>query len=297
MSEPVVFMIDALPAGAAPPSGGFEATVHRAAGGAPTLLPTDLGASRGDGVFETFGVIAGHPQAVEAHLARLANSAHLLDLPAPHLGQWRVAVALAAEALPNDRQGGIKLVLTRGIEGSGVPTAWIVASVPESDFAERRNGIRVVTLDRGYASDVARRAPWLLAGAKTLSYAMNMAALREARRRDAHDVIFVSSDGYVMEAPTSTVIMRHGDVFTTPRTDIGILPGTSQLSLFEFYRGEGFRAEEALVPAAELADADGVWLVSSVRLASPVTHIDGAPIVHDAEMTQRMNAALMARDA
>jgi 4-amino-4-deoxychorismate lyase len=297
MSEPVVYMIDPLPKDSAAPLGGFESTVHRASTAAPTLTVTDLGASRGDGVFETFGVLAGHAQAVDAHLDRLANSAALLDLPEPNLAQWRVAVAMAADGLPDDRQGGIKLVLTRGVEGTGIPTAWIVATVAERDFAERQDGIRVVTLDRGYSSDVARRAPWLLAGAKTLSYAVNMAALREAARRGADDVIFVSSDGFVMEAPTSTVIMRHGDVFTTPRTDIGILPGTSQLSLFEFYRGAGFRAEEALVPARELAHADGIWLVSSVRLAAPVIDIDGSAIAHDADMTDRMNAALMARDA
>lgn len=295
MAAPIVFMIDALEAGAIPPGGDFVGTVHRVADGTPSLLPTDLGASRGDGVFETFGVVGGHPQAVEAHLARLANSAALLDLPAPNRDQWRAAVALAAATLPAERQGSIKLVLTRGVEGTGIPTAWIVATVADRDFRERRNGIRVVTLDRGYASDVAQRAPWLLAGAKTLSYAMNMAALREAARRGADDVIFVSTDGYVMEAPTSTVIIRRGDTFSTPRTDIGILPGTSQVSLFEFYRSAGFRAEETLTPVSGLTGADGIWLVSSVRLAAPVTHIDGEPIHHDAEMTARMNDALLAR--
>ena len=49
--------------------------------------------------------------------------------------------------------------------------------------------------------------PWLLAGAKTLSYAVNMAALRHAERHGAGDVIFVSSDGYVLEGPRSTVVI------------------------------------------------------------------------------------------
>ena len=49
--------------------------------------------------------------------------------------------------------------------------------------------------------------PWLLAGAKTLSYAVNMAALRHAERQGAGDVIFISSEGNVLEGPRSTVVI------------------------------------------------------------------------------------------
>ncbi|WP_308467534.1 aminodeoxychorismate lyase [Rathayibacter soli] len=297
MSDPVIFTIDIHPDGGTAPDGGWASTVHRVETDAPTLYVTDLGASRGDGIFETFGVIDGHPQSVAAHLARLANSASLLELPAPNEEQWREAIRIAAAAVPTEVQCGLKLVLTRGIEGTGSPTGWIVASEAGSVFAERIAGIRVVTLDRGYPSDIAQRAPWLLAGAKTLSYAVNMAAQREARRRGADDAIFVSSDGFVMEAPTSTVIVRRGDTFVTPRADIGILPGTAQLALFDFYRNAGFDTKKVLIPVSELTDSDGIWLVSSVRLATPVTHIDGAPLAVDHAMTERMNAALLARDA
>lgn len=287
-----VFMLDVLPAGA-PAS---ESALHRVEVGVPTLDVRDLGPARGDGVFETIGVVGGHPQALDAHLKRLAHSAALLDLPEPNEEQWRHAITEAAASLPTDRQGGIKIVLTRGIEGSGKPTAWIVASPADGDFAERETGIRVVTLDRGYTSDVAQRAPWLLPGAKTLSYAVNMAALREARRRGADDVIFVTSDGYVMEAPTSTVILRFGDRIVTPRTDIGILPGTSQLSVFAFATDRGLSTEEALVPASDLLRADALWLVSSVRLATPITHVDEAEVAVDPELTRAMNEALLARE-
>jgi 4-amino-4-deoxychorismate lyase len=287
------FLIDVLPADA---GGDLDSTIRPLPDGAPALDVRDLAASRGDGVFETLGVVGGHPQAVDAHVARLANSAALLDLPAPNEAQWRHAIRVAAASLPTDRQGGIKVVLTRGVEGTDRPTGWIVATASNRDFAERETGIRVVTLDRGYASDVAARAPWLLAGAKTLSYAVNMAALREARRRDADDVIFVSSDGYVMEAPTSTVILRFGDRIVTPRTDIGILPGTSQLSVFAFAGTQGLRTEEALVAVDDLRSADAAWLVSSVRLAAPIARLDDAPMRVDLELTRAMNAALLARE-
>ncbi|WP_246846615.1 aminodeoxychorismate lyase [Humibacter ginsenosidimutans] len=290
-----ILMIDVLPA-RAPESVDLDATIHRFDSAAPTLDVRDLGASRGDGVFETLGVVGGHPQAVDAHVARLVNSAALLELPEPNVAQWRRAIEVAAASLPTDRQGGIKVVLTRGVEGTNTPTGWIVATASSSDFAERETGVRVVTLDRGYASDVAARAPWLLPGAKTLSYAVNMAALREAHRRGADDVIFVSSDGFVMEAPTATVILRFGDSIVTPRTDIGILPGTSQLSVFAFAQARGLRTQEALVPVADLGSADAAWLVSSVRLAAPITAIDDVPKPIDLQLTREMNAALLARE-
>ena len=64
--------------------------------GAPALLLGDLAAQRGDGVFETVGVVDGVPHQVDAHVARLAHSAALCDLPAPNLDQWRQAIAAAA---------------------------------------------------------------------------------------------------------------------------------------------------------------------------------------------------------
>ena len=42
------------------------------------------------------------------------------------------------------------------------------------------------------------------------------AAVREAQRRGADDVIFVSSDGMLLEGPTSTLVIRRGDELATP---------------------------------------------------------------------------------
>lgn len=295
MPEPIVFMLDVAPADAPEPADGWAATVRRVPAGEPSLQATELSATRGDGVFETLGVLDGCPQAVDSHFWRLANSAAILELPAPNLEQWRVAMKIAGAALPSEQQGGIKLVLSRGVEGTGAPTGWLIASVADDDFSNRTVGWKVVTLDRGYRHDLSEHAPWLLPGAKTLSYAVNMAALREAERRGAENAIFVSSDGYVMEAPQSTVLLRRGNTLVTPKTDIGILPGTTQISVFALAEQWGLVTEDRLVAVDELLDSDGVWLLSSVKLATPITAVDGNPIAVDRELSDKLNAALLAR--
>ncbi len=260
------------------------------------LRVLDLGVTRGDGVFETISVANGRPQALEAHLRRFVRSAGLLDLPAPDVDVWRDAVlALVAELQPAP-ETVVKIVLTRGVEGDGRPTGWVYGATAPDHTRERTEGIRVVMLDRGVRHDVEHTSPWLLAGAKTLSYAVNQAALREARRRDADDVIFVSSDGYVLEGPTSTVLYRRGTTLLTPGTGIGILEGTTQGSLFDYAHEHGMSTGFELVTPETLREADAIWLVSSVRHAAPVRELDGAQIAVDAELTAQMNDHLLTRD-
>lgn len=259
----------------------------------PRLRVLDLGATRGDGIFETIGVTGGLAHALDAHLERFAASARLLDLPDPDPAVWRPAIAAAIAAHAPVPELAVKLVLTRGIEGAEIPTAWIYAEEAPDYSAARLDGIGVVTLDRGYRHDVATTSPWLLQGAKTLSYAVNRAALREAARRGADDVVFVSSDGYLLEGPTSTLILRSGDRIRTPRTDQGILAGTTQASAFEFFEAEGFQTSYELLPFAELGVADAAWLVSSVRQAAPVRVVDGLELPVDRHLTARLNAHLL----
>ena len=50
---------------------------------APLLHADDLAAVRGDGIFETLLLRDGVPCLLDAHFARLTQSAELMDLPAP----------------------------------------------------------------------------------------------------------------------------------------------------------------------------------------------------------------------
>ena len=261
---------------------------------APFLTALDLGATRGDGIFETISVGNGLPQAFEHHLTRFAKSAAALELPAPDLDTWRSAILATIAELDPAAESFVKTVLTRGVEGDGRPTGWAYGAVSGDFTAERTAGIRVVMLDRGYRHDVEQTSPWLLAGAKTLSYAINRAAAREAARRDADDVIFVSSDGIVLEGPTSTVVFRSGDTLYSPGTGLGILDGTTQANVFRYARSLGLSTAFDLATPATLMAADAAWLVSSVRLAAPVRELDGEQLPIDAELTAGINEYLRA---
>lgn len=261
----------------------------------PQLLVTDLGVTRGDGVFETMLAVGGTVRKMQAHLDRLGGSAAALDLAIPDQEAWRRVIAAAvarhrSENPPADPAADelvVKLVVTRGVEGEA-PTAWVQASpAGAAGRRQRETGIDVILLDRGYDSDVAERAPWLLLGAKTLSYAVNMAALRHAHKQGADDVIFLSSDGRVLEGPTSTVLLAHVEKsddgttvkrLITPQLDSGILAGTSQGALFAAAKAAGWELGYGPLEPRDLMDADAVWLISSVRLLAPVNRIDGKEI-------------------
>ena len=258
----------------------------------PALTVTELAATRGDGVFETVGLHDGHPIKTARHFARFAESVRMLDLPAQDWSVWSAALHEAAALLDRTADGWVKMVLSRGIEGGTTPTGWAYATVSASTASARDEGLRVVLLDRGYPSDIAQTAPWLLQGAKTISYAVNRAAYREAARRDADDVVFVASDGVLLEGPTSTLVLRSGMTLRTTPTDLGILAGTTQAELFEWAARNGYSTSYERLTPADLAAADAAWLVSSVRLAAPIRAVDGIPKPVDAALTASFTAHL-----
>lgn len=262
---------------------------------APALLVTDLAATRGDGVFETIGVFDGRAVNVGPHLDRLERSARMMDLPLPAREELSAAMEAAIAAHDPVAELTVRVIVSRGVEGSGEPTAWVHARAAD-DWSSHRAGMRVITLDRGLATTAPRTSPWLLAGAKSLSYAVNMAATREAVRRGARDVLFVASDGYVLEGPTSTLLVRRGEDFLTTPVSAGVLPGTSVGTLFEALRAEGRSAREELMTVADVAGSDGAWLLSSSRLAAPLTHLDETELPVDRELTERFGRLLTGRD-
>ncbi|MEZ0492135.1 aminotransferase class IV [Kineococcus sp. TBRC 1896] len=241
------------------------------------VVPADDPGLRGDGVFETLLVHGGTPPRVvrlPEHLDRFERSAavlgHRLD---------RAAWADLVVGITDDVPAGAEAVL-RLAASAGVCTATL-RPLP-AGVRRGRDGVHVVTLARG-ASTVPD-APWLLRAAKTSSYAVNSAALREARRRGADDALFLDGAGEVLEAPTANLLWcARGRWWTPPQAGRAVLPGTTLAAL-----AVELAAREASCRPADLLRADGAWLLSSLRGAAPVRSLDGAPLPVDATLTGRL---------
>ncbi|MDQ1608998.1 MAG: 4-amino-4-deoxychorismate lyase [Microbacteriaceae bacterium] len=271
----------------------------------PMVLSTDRGFQRGDGIFETLSVVGGKPQALDLHLNRFETSAAALAMPKPDRESWHSMVLRAIDENPSDQAQYLKFMVSRGqesvdrpatVDANFGPTAILYIADAASYETARASGISAVFLDSGRDSGAAARAPWLLLGAKTLSYAVNMAIARAAGARGADEAILTTTDGYVLEASSSTVVALIDGVYCTPDASIGILPGTSQVSLFEGLDARGEKTRRGLITQDELRAADGVWLVSSVRMAVPVHTLDGSALPVNPELTVMLNDMLLARE-
>ncbi len=246
--------------------------------GRPIVFADDPMFVRGDGVFETLLVRGGRACLLDDHLERLARSAAVIGLPPPDLRPWRHAVdtAIGIETAQRSRDRDAVLRLCFGRGRAAGPTAFVtVSALPERVLAARRDGVSALTLDRGVAA-ASGAGPWTITGAKSLSYAINAAALRHAERLGFGDAVLVSSDDYVLEGPRSSVVIVDGDgVLVTPPPTLPILPGTTVAAVFELVRREGGACTHRALRVADLVAAQGVWLLSSVTLAARVHTLDG----------------------
>jgi 4-amino-4-deoxychorismate lyase len=152
----------------------------------------------------------------------------------------------------------------------------------------------VVALSLGIDADRRKAAPWLLGGVKSTSYAVNMAAEAEAKRRGADDAIFVASGDVVLEGPVTNVWWRRGSTLYTPALDLGILAGVTRATLVELAPELGYGIEEGAFPLPHLAAAEEAFTSSSVREVMPVVRLDEAPLGdgRPGEAARRIQAAL-----
>jgi branched-chain amino acid aminotransferase len=237
----------------------------------------DRGLLYGDGLFETLRAYQGWPFALDAHLARLQESADFLGLVVPRR-PWRhdIESLLKQNGLLRS-DAWVRITLTRGVGARGLlpparprPTFMAMAGrLDPAMAAAHRLGARVALVP------FARHG--FLAEHKVLSYLPGVLGKVMAARHDAFEGLFVDADGLVTEGTTTNVFAWRGRRLSTPSV-AGILPGITRRMIIELATADDVRVAERPLRADDLLGADEVFLTSSLAEVVPVIAVNARNI-------------------
>ena len=248
--------------------------------GEPILHADDQALQRGRAAFETLRVYAGRPFGLDEHLDRLAGSAERIGLPPVGRDELHELARTALDAA-GEPECVLRFYWTGGRDGGERASALaMVNSLPSGYDEMRARGSSLISLQLGIDAALRAASPWLLGGVKSTSYAVNMAAEAEAKRRGADDAVFLSSNGTVLEGPVTNVWWREGSTLLTPSLDLGILAGVTRSQVLRSAGELGYEIEEGWFPLDRLAAAEEAFTSSSVREIMPVVELDGRQLGH-----------------
>lgn len=234
------------------------------------LSPGQVGLLSGWGVFSTIRVRDGVLFAFERHWARMSRDAQLFGVPF----LWncdelrsRLLQLVEANQAPDCT---LRVTIVRNYggmwEGPVAQPADLIALT--ADLKAWGDGVKLRYVPQG------RHSGSPFAGAKILSWAMNLTWLEQAQAAGFDEVILLNERGEVSECTSANIFVANGNqVWTPPLQGSGCLPGITRELLFDIPVA-GFRISERTLMPKDLEEAGEVFITSTTRELLPV-HVIG----------------------
>ncbi len=242
----------------------------------------DRGFQFADGVYEVCEVREGLIVDLTRHLNRLDRSLSELRITQP---MSRAALTLVIrEVLRRNRvrNGIFYMQVTRGAakrdhffppEGTA-PTITITAKSTDPSLLAKKyaTGIKVITL-------LENR--WDRVDIKTVGLLPNVLAKQQARDAGAHDAIFVTRDGMVLEGASANawIVTPDGELVTRP-AEHGILQGITRTTAIDVAAKLGLVFVEREFSVDEMLSAREAFMTSATGICVPVVEVDGKPVAN-----------------
>jgi branched-chain amino acid aminotransferase len=238
-----------------------------------TISALDPGLQYGLGVFEVTRAYGGVPYLLDHHLVRMRRSARHFGL---RVRPTDAAIASGARSLLRAlrmESANVRLVQTGG--GAFMILATPLPVLPAAWYR------------RGAAIDFTpwRRDPRApLHGHKTLNYLENVLTRERARAKGLADLLYLSTDGRVLEGTVTNVFAVKNGRLLTPRLD-GILPGVTRNEVIRIAKSLKITVEERHLLPRDLERADEVFLTNALIEVLPVARIGKRPLGLPGEIT------------
>lgn len=230
---------------------------------------SDLGLLRGHGLFDYMRTYRGQLFHWDWYWQRLTHSAHRMQLTLPFDQNHMYDIVMDLVARSNEQDIAIRTVVTGGYSmDSMTPTVpnvvIMVEMLPAVPAKHHEHGIHVLLDD--YVREMA--------DVKTTDYKHVILKAAEMQSRDATDILYYH-DGVISELSRSNVFIVKDNVIMTPDRDI--LRGITRRVVMDMVK-EHYAVRETTVTVEDVRQADEVFTTSTVKLALPITRVDGRPI-------------------
>lgn len=249
-----------------------------------TVSVFDRGFLYGDSVYEVVRTYGGKPFALAEHLERLERSAAMIGLTLPVDRETFAEEVRRGFEAAKEPEAYVRIVVTRGAGPIGLDPALadtplrvvIVLPLPQQPAAQYEEGVSVILVRPGPRAGLL---PVSVSGtAKTGNYLPNVLAVRDARARGGYEALLLDGEGRVWEGASSNVFCVKDGRIHTPPLSAGILEGITRRHTIWIARALGMNVDEGDVFVSDLAEADEVFLTSTLREIVPVTRVDDRPV-------------------
>ncbi|HCC78269.1 MAG TPA: branched-chain-amino-acid transaminase [Anaerolineae bacterium] len=234
----------------------------------------DHGLLYGDGIYEGIRVYGGRIFKLEAHLARLFDSARAIQLAMPLTPEQFAGAIIATLRANNLKDAHIRPVVTRGPGKPGLDprrtirsSVMILASAAPPTFGDKP--VRLLT------AAIRRKAPLSIDGRiKSLNYLDNIMAKLQSNAFGADDALMLDPSGFVVEATASNIfLVKNGKLMTPALT--AALPGITRQVVMELSVKRFGAVFEQSVSLSDLYTADEVFIAGTASEIVAVGEIDG----------------------
>jgi 4-amino-4-deoxychorismate lyase len=253
----------------------------------PAIAIADRGLNYGDGLFETMLLSNGCVRFFDAHLERLELGCRRLQIDPPDADALRKDVA---SILASQREGVVKIVVTRGSGGRGY----------RPDPASRPT--RIVSLHELPAMTAAIQARWCetrlsrnpaLAGIKHLNRLEQVLAQQEWSDASIAEGLMLDNEGELVCATAANVFVVQAGELRTPDLRFCGVRGIMRDAVIRTATQLGIGVHEEALWPHHLETADEVFLTNAVRGVRSVMALGGRTW-REGNVTQAIREAVMA---
>ncbi|ADH97622.1 aminodeoxychorismate lyase [Salisediminibacterium selenitireducens] len=239
------------------------------------ISPLDHGFLYGMGLFETFRTYDGHPFLLDEHMKRLREGADEMNIQLPAYDRQDVVETIRALLAANkNRDLYFRWNVTAGHGGVGLTAEPYeepgeLVFVKDAPTPPATKQARVLTQTRNTPEGAVRR--------KSHHYMNSMLAKQELGQDPGTEGMMLTSDGHVSEGIVSNVFWVKKDTLYTPSLETGCLPGVTRAWVADYADKQRLPFQEGFFTAADMMQAEAVFVTNAIQEIVPVTAIDGRP--------------------